>query len=609
MAEPATPGHGGAAPAALESTPDDVQAKVAQITQSMSMSGTVGVMMKVRGLGSKLKTKAAGRKNKLAMRQIFVGYAEAFGQKAAEAEVIRAAFDKIDADKSGFIDGDELKMIGRELGVPMSKSDIDAALKIMDENGDNEIEFEEFRDWWVLQGSSGEGSSGPMAIFKKQLMESVSRGKMQFDYDTFAQLCRECNLLGKMLKSRAVKPAGALLEDRIQYAFRMAMDPEWDAAAAEVAEAEMRAQRVKSKKEEAALRQQLEVWKHELMDFEKFFSAIEIVASEMFEKDPDPIVQVDKLIRRIEQSGGSRAAKWVDRAEKAFGELDYANALQSLDKAIKLDDSSCQFFSARAATHAAMQDWNAALADACTTIDLVDRYEGGQLSQDELVSLASFKDLGEAFYTPPTWLQGQLREYELRKKDEEVAAQVAAAAAPQNSEDSARRTEEMKAKEAAEAAKAQRRASTRPEVDAVIAGLHGSVKKAAFTKGSVPMLEYAASLLDDYHQAGPNDKRSSSFLTESFGKAFGVLAGLPEGEAVSELTGADMLKCMEEAGATLSKEEEWRVLEQLGMEPNERHKTIPLQKLVSVTNDHSRPFSALRARSWEPPKPEPPKPE
>ena len=36
-------------------------------------------MMKVRGLGSKLKTKAAGRKNKLAMRQIFVGYAEAFG--------------------------------------------------------------------------------------------------------------------------------------------------------------------------------------------------------------------------------------------------------------------------------------------------------------------------------------------------------------------------------------------------------------------------------------------------------------------------------------------------------------------------------------------------
>ena len=41
--------------------------------------------------------------------------------------------------------------------------------------------------------------------------------------------------------------------------------------------------------------------------------------------------------------------------------------------------------------------------------------------QDELVALENFKDLGETFYQVPSWLHGQLREYELREKDDEVA--------------------------------------------------------------------------------------------------------------------------------------------------------------------------------------------
>ena len=57
------------------------------------------------------------------------------------------------------------------------------------------------------------------------------------------------------------------------------------------------------------------------------FTAMGIIAAEMFENDA-PILQMDKLIRRIETSGGSRAKKWFDRAEKSFANMAYEDALK-----------------------------------------------------------------------------------------------------------------------------------------------------------------------------------------------------------------------------------------------------------------------------------------
>ena len=71
----------------------------------VSMGQMVKTAMTVNRMAAKLKNKAADAKNKRAMRQIFVSYAEAFGEEMAEAQMIRNAFEKIDADKSGFIDG------------------------------------------------------------------------------------------------------------------------------------------------------------------------------------------------------------------------------------------------------------------------------------------------------------------------------------------------------------------------------------------------------------------------------------------------------------------------------------------------------------------------
>lgn len=68
---------------------------------------------------------------------------------------------------------------------------------------------------------------------------------------------------------------------------------------------------------------------------------MEKIAAEMFhESGNEPILQMDQLIRRIETSGGSRAAKWFDRAEKSFAKMAYEDALKDFDKVRRLVNSN-----------------------------------------------------------------------------------------------------------------------------------------------------------------------------------------------------------------------------------------------------------------------------
>ena len=82
----------------------DATAVADDVEKIVSMGQMVKTAMTVNKMTTKLKNKAADAKNKRAMRQIFVSYAEAFGEKMAETQMIRDAFEKIDADRSGFID-------------------------------------------------------------------------------------------------------------------------------------------------------------------------------------------------------------------------------------------------------------------------------------------------------------------------------------------------------------------------------------------------------------------------------------------------------------------------------------------------------------------------
>lgn len=58
---------------------------------------------------------------------------------------MRAAFDRIDADRSGAISKDELKSAVSALGIARSESELDDLMTIVDDDASGEIEFDEFQ--------------------------------------------------------------------------------------------------------------------------------------------------------------------------------------------------------------------------------------------------------------------------------------------------------------------------------------------------------------------------------------------------------------------------------------------------------------------------------
>lgn len=66
------------------------------------------------------------------------------GTRDPEQE-LRDAFKVFDTDDSGAIDRKELKRLMKKLGQQLTEAEIDAMMSEVDENGDGEISFEEFK--------------------------------------------------------------------------------------------------------------------------------------------------------------------------------------------------------------------------------------------------------------------------------------------------------------------------------------------------------------------------------------------------------------------------------------------------------------------------------
>ena len=66
------------------------------------------------------------------------------GERDPEKE-LRDAFAVFDTDKSGSIDRKELKRLMKKLGQTLTEGELDAMMDEVDENGDGEISFEEFK--------------------------------------------------------------------------------------------------------------------------------------------------------------------------------------------------------------------------------------------------------------------------------------------------------------------------------------------------------------------------------------------------------------------------------------------------------------------------------
>merc|ERR1712151_1124558 len=65
----------------------------------------------------------------------------------------KIVFDKYDKDKSGSISKAELKDICYSLGHPLSDAELTIALKVLDEDGNGVISYNEFKDWWAKKES------------------------------------------------------------------------------------------------------------------------------------------------------------------------------------------------------------------------------------------------------------------------------------------------------------------------------------------------------------------------------------------------------------------------------------------------------------------------
>jgi len=92
-------------------------------------------MAKIGGARGKLLAEIEARNQKL--------------RKAHELQYTKEIFKKFDSDKSGSIDGDEFQQLCEALGyVFASKSEVNKAVSMLDEDGTGDINWDEFSTWW-----------------------------------------------------------------------------------------------------------------------------------------------------------------------------------------------------------------------------------------------------------------------------------------------------------------------------------------------------------------------------------------------------------------------------------------------------------------------------
>ena len=96
-------------------------------------------------------------------------------------DLLRLAFDRYDEDGSETIDVRELGVLmRRELCEPMSRKQLEAAVRSMDDDGSGEVDFDEFARWFVEQIMLNPGrGNARMELLKKSLTVSKAMRKQR----------------------------------------------------------------------------------------------------------------------------------------------------------------------------------------------------------------------------------------------------------------------------------------------------------------------------------------------------------------------------------------------------------------------------------------------
>ena len=94
---------------------------------------------------------------------------------ADSAEQLRAIFDELDEDGSGALDRDEVRSLVTQLGMDASEKDVDAAMAVMDTDGNGTVDFDEFCAWWSSRPASTTNIAGRLRE-RLQSLESADPG-------------------------------------------------------------------------------------------------------------------------------------------------------------------------------------------------------------------------------------------------------------------------------------------------------------------------------------------------------------------------------------------------------------------------------------------------
>ena len=129
-------------------------------------------------------------------------------------ELVREVFEAADKDESGVIDRDELRSIMKELGNPLSPTQLDEAMSDMDSDGSGEIDFVEFSAWWSkLQSTQtlrAQGQDPQAAYYKEMFLKADTGGEGSLDRDELSVLMIE---LGRKMADYELDTAMQLMDE------------------------------------------------------------------------------------------------------------------------------------------------------------------------------------------------------------------------------------------------------------------------------------------------------------------------------------------------------------------------------------------------------------
>ena len=72
----------------------------------------------------------------------------------ADLAGFREVFDLVDKDKSGAIEMEEVEELTQLLGMDLTRDEVELLVREIDKDGNGEVDFEEFYDWWTSDKES-----------------------------------------------------------------------------------------------------------------------------------------------------------------------------------------------------------------------------------------------------------------------------------------------------------------------------------------------------------------------------------------------------------------------------------------------------------------------